>query len=116
MKFTDRNIEKAFEQARQALFDQKAYKDKTSMELLLDESFISRLHDLGSAKDLLQHLVNFDDMDWAKNSRELSAQEMADFINSVSYDEAISAWESTDDEWEAKATDSLEWLLSYSYN
>ncbi len=116
MKFTDQNIEKAFEQARQALLDEKVYKDKSPMELLLNESFISQLHNLGSAKDLLQYLVNFDDMDWAKNSRELSAQEMAHFISSVSYDEALSAWESTDDEWEAKATDSLKWLLSYSYN
>lgn len=116
MKFTDRNVEKAFEQARQALFEEKVYKDKPSMELLLDEGFISRLHDLASAKDLLQHLIEFDDMDWAKDSRELSAQEMVNFVNEVSYDEAISAWESTDDEWEAKATDSLKWLLSYSYN
>lgn len=116
MKFTDRNIEKAFEQARQALFDQKAYKDKTAMELLLNESFISQLHNLGSAKDLLQYLVDFDDMDWAKNSRELSAQEMADFIDEVSYDEAISAWDSGDDDWESVATDSLKWLLSCSFN
>lgn len=116
MKFTDRNVEKAFEQARQALFEEKVYKDKSSMELLLDESFISRLHDLASTKDLLQHLIDFDDMDWAKGSRELYAQEMVDFINEVSYDEAISAWESTDDDWESKATDSLKWLLNYNFN
>ena len=50
-------------------------------------------------------------MDWAKDTRELSKQGMIDFIESVSYSEAVLYWESIDDEWEIKATDLLEYEL-----
>ena len=113
MKFTIENVDKAFEKARQIVLDAKLYKNKTAMELLLDEGLIRRLDNLSSAKDLLQHLIDFDDMDWAKDKRELSAHEMINFISAVSYSEAISLWESTDDDWEGEATDCLEFELNY---
>lgn len=37
MKFTDENIQKAFEQARIKFLNAKPYKNKAAMELLLDE-------------------------------------------------------------------------------
>lgn len=113
MKFTDENIEKAFEQARIKELDYERYQGKTAMELLSDETLIHRLDELSSAKDLLQHLIDFDDMDWAKGKRELSAHEMINFISAVSYSEAVSFWESTDDDWEGKAVDCLEFELNY---
>lgn len=113
MKFTDENIEKAFEQARIKELDDERYQGKTAMELLSDETLIHRLDELSDVKDLLQHLISFDDMDWAKGKRELSEQEMINFIVAVSFSEAVSFWESTDDNWEGKATDCLEFELNY---
>ena len=113
MKFTDENIEKAFEQARQYVFDNQQCQSKTATEVLSDEGLIRQLDNLSSAKDLLQQLIDFDDMDWAKGKRELSAHEMINFIVAVSYSEAVSFWESTDDDWESKAVDCLEFELNY---
>lgn len=113
MKFTDENIEKAFEQARQDLFDNNQCQNKTATEVLLDEGLIRQLNNLISAKDLLQELIDFDDMDWVKGKRELSDREMINFIVAVSYSEAVSFWYSTDDDWESKAIDCLEFELNY---
>ena len=111
MKFTDENIEKAFEQARQDLFDNHQCQNKTATEALLDEELVRELSKLGSAKDLLQYLIDFDNMDWTKGTQELSKREMVDFIESVSYSEAVLDWESINDDWETKATDILEYEL-----
>ena len=111
MKFTDENIEKAFEKARQDVFDNQQCQSKTEIEALSDEGLVRQLSKLGSAKDLLQYLIDSGDMDWAKDTRELSKQGMIDFIESVSYSEAVLYWESIDDEWEIKATDLLEYEL-----
>ncbi len=111
MKFTDENIEKAFEQARQEVIDDEQYKGKTATELLSDETLIHQLDELSDVKDMLQYLIDFDDMDWAKGKRELSAHEMVDFIIAVAYSEAVSLWESTDDDWEGEAVDCLESIL-----
>ena len=113
MKFTDENVEKAFEQARIKFLNAKPYKNKAAMELLLDEGLVRQLDNLSSAKDLLQQLIDFDDMGWAKGKRELSAHEMVDFIIAVAYSEAVSLWESTDDDWEGEAVDCLEFELNY---
>lgn len=113
MKFTIENVDKAFEQARQNVLNDEQYKGKTAMELLSDEGLIHQLDELSSAKDLLKTLIDFDDMDWAKDKRELSAKEMVDFIAAVSCSEAVSFWGSTDDDWEAKAIDHLEFELNY---
>lgn len=113
MKFTDKNIEKAFEQARQNVFNDEHYKGKTATELLSDEALIHRLDELSGVKDMLQYLIDFEDMDWAKGKRELSMQEMVDFISAVACSEAVSFWESTDDELEGKAVDCLELELNY---
>ena len=92
MKFTDENIEKAFENARQDLFDRNQCQNKKATEVLLDEGLIHQLDNLVSAKDLLQQLIDFDDMDWVKGKRELSDHEMINFIVAVSYSEAVSFW------------------------
>lgn len=114
MKFTIENVEKAFEQARQEVFDNQQCQSKTATEVLSDEGLVHELSNLGSAKDLLQHLISFDNMDWAKDKRELSAKEMVDFIVAVSFSEAVSFWESTDDDWEeGEAVDCLEFELNY---
>lgn len=107
------NIEKAFEQARQDVFDNQQCQSEMAIEVLSDEGLIHQLDELSSAKDLLKTLIDFDDMDWAKGKRELSEQEMVDFISAVACSEAVSFWGSTDDDWEAKATDHLEFELSY---
>ena len=111
MKFTDENVEKAFEQARQNVLDDEQYKGKTATELLLDKGLIRRLDNLSSAKDLLQHLISFDNMDWAKGKRELSAYEMVDFISAVSYSEAVPLWETIDDDWESDLEFELNYLI-----
>lgn len=114
MKFTDENIEKAFEQAHQKLLNDKQYQGKTTMELLSDAWFIHQLDNLISAKELLQQLIDVDDMEWAKGKRELSDREMVDFIVEVAYDEAVSFWYSADidEDWEDRAVNCLEFELS----
>ena len=113
MKFTDENIAEAFDQAQQKLLNSDYCKGKDASELILDGYCINRMSDLVRAYDLLEDLTAYEDEPyWAKGVREFSEQEMVDFLFEVSYDDdVISAWISTDDNWETEATDRLERIL-----